>query len=359
MTTELLSIYKIQTGMVLADDVFNDSAQLIVPKGVTISDTIINKLKYYHIDAVTVYKEGIQETIDSSAPMTHSQRVRESKEFQAYSQVFYEKNEEFHYQLNEIAEKNADINVNKLFETTSDILATADSSYRVFDMLHNMRHFDDSTYAHSLNVSIIASIMGKWLGLNEEDIKVLTVAGLLHDIGKLLIPQEIITKPGKLTDQEYTMIKNHPLLGYNLLCKQAMDPRISQAALFHHEKCDGSGYPLGRTGNDLPAIAKIITIVDIYEAMTANRVYRHGLCPFEVIRTFESEGFQKYDPKYILVFLKGIVQTYINETVELNDGRTGEIVLINDQSPANPMIKIGTDFVDLNKHPDLYIVNIL
>ena len=374
MSTIRVALSKIIPGMQVADDVYNRDAQLIVPKGVSITDRILNRLKYYSIETVVIYlPEGYvpepDELMDNDANTpepkaapefkTHSQKIRESKEFFKFSETFYEARESFKYELNDIADRNTKVDIDKMFGTTAEIINTADSSYQVFDMLHNMRHFDDSTFAHSLNVSIICNIMGKWLQMNEEDIKILTVAGLMHDIGKLMIPNEIITKPGKLTDEEYNTIKQHPKLGYGLLAKQDLDQRIAQSALCHHEKCDGSGYPLHLVGDKIPPFAKIVCIVDIYEAMTADRVYRKGLCPFEVIRSFESEGFQKYDPKFILTFLKGIVQTYMHETVELSNGEQGSIIMINDNSLSRPVIQTKNSFIDLSREKDLIITQIL
>lgn len=361
MLTQYLTLPNLQTGLTIADDIYNSAAQLIVPKGVTITDKVIDKLAFYSIDSVCVYVQEKKEKriVEQSISLTHSQRVRESAEFLEYSEKFYKANETFTYELNDIANRNISIDVDKLFDSATDILSSTTTSFHVFDMLHNMRNFDDLTYAHSLNVSIIANVVGKWLELNEDDLKVLTVAGLLHDVGKLLIPTHIITKPGKLTANEFHIIKKHPMLGYELLSKQKIDPRISQVALFHHEKCDGSGYPFGASSKDIPAMAKIITIVDIYEAMTADRIYRQGVCPFEVIRLYEAEGFQKYDTRYIMTFLKGIIQTYLHETVQLSDGRIAEIIMINNNSLSNPIVKIDHEFIDLSKYPNLNILSIL
>ena len=141
--------------------------------------------------------------------------------------------------------------------------------------------------------------------------------------------------------------------------EKGVDETIARVALMHHEKCDGSGYPLGLKADQISQYAKLITVVDIYEAMKANRVYRDGVCPFEVVRLYEAEGFQKYDAKYIITFLRGIVDTYINNTVSLSDGRTGEVVMINSQSLSNPIVKVGAEFLDLSTLPNVNIVNIL
>lgn len=216
----------------------------------------------------------------------------------------------------------------------------------MFDMLHNMRQIDDSTYAHSVNVALICRLIGKWKNFSEKDMDTLTLCGLLHDIGKSKIPNEIIGKPGKLTDSEYEEIKKHPVIGYNLVKNLDIDQRIKNAVLLHHERFDGKGYPLGLTSNEIDDFTSIVSIADVYDAMTANRCYRDGLCPFEVIAIFEKEGLTQFNPKYILTFLDHIANTYINNEVLLSDGSSGKIVLIN-KKLTRPTIQLdnGTSLI--------------
>ena len=144
-----------------------------------------------------------------------------------------------------------------------------------------MRDVDDLTYVHSMNVALIASVIGKWMGYNQEKIKVLTLAGLMHDIGKLLIPEKILNKPGNLTDNEYEIMKKHVNLGYEQVKNKFMPMSVKEAILLHHEKCDGTGYPFGLKSDKIPETAKIIAIADVYDAMTSSRIYRAPICPFE------------------------------------------------------------------------------
>ena len=127
----------------------------------------------------------------------------------------------------------------------------------------------------------------------------------------------------------------------------------------HHERCDGSGYPLGLSSDKIDLFAKIVAIADVYDAMTSKRIHRGAICPFEVIELFETDGYKLYDPKYLLTFLENIVNTYMQQRVELNTGEIGEIVLINRNRFSRPMVKCGETFYDLAAMPQLSITKIL
>lgn len=354
-------LHKVTLGMTIAEDVYRDS-QLLVQKGTIIDDEVMKILRYSSIISVAVYGKDDSNKSKATIKMpkkTHSESLRESQEFKQFEEAFQETTEEFTYTLNDIASRNKEVDIDSLFDAANEMMAGQTNTYQLMDILSNIRYFDDSTYAHSLNVAMLANIFGRWLHLSEEDLKLVTVAGMLHDIGKVLIPPEIIKKPGKLTEEEYKIIKQHPIKGYKLLKSKNVDENICQAALLHHEKCDGSGYPMGLKSERINKVAKLITIIDIYEAMTANRVYREGICPFSVIRMFEEEGYSKYDPNYLLPFLQGISDTYLHNNVMLNDGRQGEIILTNKTIISRPGLLVAGEFLDLQKHPDLNIIAIL
>ena len=230
----------------------------------------------------------------------------------------------------------------------------------IFEMINNMRQYDDSTYAHSINVALISNVLATWLGMKEKDILLLTQCGLLHDIGKLCIPDNIIKKPGKLTDAEFNLVKTHPYAGYEILEKQKLNPHILNSAMMHHERCDGTGYPFGLSAEKIDDYAKIISIADVYDAMTSARVYRGAMCPFKVIEIFENEGLSKYDTRFLLTFIENVLNTYIQTRVRLSDGRTGEVIMINKHALSRPLIRSGSGYIDLSKEPDaVYIEEII
>lgn len=356
-----IMLHKVTLGMTIAEDVYRES-QLLIPKGTLVDNEVLNILRYSSIISVAVYGKDTSQKDTPPVPVpdkTHSELIRESKTFKKFEENFQETTESFSYTLNDIASRNKDVDIDILFESANEIMSGETNTYQLMDILSNIRYFDDSTYAHSLNVAMLANILGRWLHMEEHELKLLTVAGMLHDIGKVLIPLEIIKKPGPLTREEFDIIKQHSLKGYKLLKEKKVDENICQAALLHHEKCDGSGYPMGLKGDKINELAKLITIVDIYEAMTANRCYREGICPFAVIRMYEEEGYSKYDPKYLLPFLQGISDTYLHNTVLLNDGRKGEIILTNKTAVSRPGLLVDGKYLDLTRYPELNIIAIL
>ncbi len=237
-----------------------------------------------------------------------------------------------------------------LLEKTDAMIRPGQTTIDFFDMLHNLRSVDDSIYAHCLNVALIARTIGKWLKIPAEDLETLTLSGLLHDIGKALIPDDLLNKQGKLTDEEYDLLCQHSQLGYDLLRPLPLNSHVKKAALMHHERCDGSGYPGSATTDAIDDFANIVAIADVYDAMTAARTYRAPLCPFQVIAEFEKDGLQKYKPKFILTFLEHIASTYQNNHVLLSDGHAANIVLLNKNHLSKPLVQLDNgECIDLSR----------
>ena len=348
--------------MKTAEDVFSYNNQMIVPKGSILDDKMITRLEFYSVLAVRIADDGADdeayETVSEgeiSENSSYSQKIKNSKQFKKFESSFLENTEVFKENLKNIAETGAQVDSRSMIDSITGLIQEDMTGISVFDMLHNMRQYDDFTYMHSMNVSLICYVFGKWLGMSEFDLDILTLGGLLHDIGKLKIPDNIIRKPDKLSPAEYNIIKTHSLQGYNILKEKNIDENVKQCALMHHERCDGSGYPLGLTGEKINSYAKIVAIADVYDAMTAARIYRGPLCPFKVISIFESEGLQKYDSHYILTFLEHVATTYMNNRVRLNNGMEGDVIFMNRNQYSRPMLQCSDKFIDLSKEPDLYI----
>jgi putative nucleotidyltransferase with HDIG domain len=249
--------------------------------------------------------------------------------------------------------RGAAVDVHSVSEISRHIMKEFGTVSDVINYLHLVRPMDDYTYSHSLNVSLMSIIIARWMNLSEAEIDEIATAGLLHDIGKTKISDKLLLKPGKLTDLEFDELKKHPILGY-MMMENVKDATLNMkySVLMHHEKIDGSGYPVGALDEEIPLFPKIIAIADIYDAMTSNRAYRNRMCPFEVIKNFEMQTFGKLDTRILTVFIKNIANTYMGDFVELNSGEICEIVFINQNRIWQPIVRFGDEFIDLFQDND-------
>ncbi len=162
-----------------------------------------------------------------------------------------------------------------------------------FIQLHTDGAAEDYLYRHALDVAFLSGYLGRWLGYGDSEIWNLTLAGLLHDIGKTRIKFEMLSKPDKLNLEEFNIAKFHANYGYQLLAQTGIVPNVVlDAVIQHHERMDGSGYPYGRSGTEISMLARIIAVADVYDALISNRYYRKGVSPREAIKImmFQMEG---------------------------------------------------------------------
>lgn len=233
------------------------------------------------------------------------------------------------------------------------------SEKEVFDFINQNKEHTDPIYAHSLTVALLSRMVGDLNHMHKDELDALTTAALLHDTGKLLIDPEILFKEEALTPHDRNLIKKHCKLGYSKLQPLFTDIRIPSAALMHHERCDGSGYPMGTKSENINTFARIISICDVYSGMVAGRKYRDSLCPFQVIRLFEKDGLQKYDPDFVILFLRSMLDTYLGYYVMLNTGETAKIIAINHLKLSAPTVQIGEQTINLGFDDEREILHIL
>lgn len=363
MEVKRVSINDAAPGMLVADNIINSVNQLIVPKDSLLTDKAIARMRFHSIQRFKIYvgDDAPKPVIEpKSVERSYFDKLRDTEEFIQYNNSFKNAVSTFEDKLRAMVRDNAGPASGSLVESVRGLQNSCRNGIQVFDLLHCMRNYDDITFAHSLNVALICAVEGTWLGLSENDIDVLIQCGIYHDIGKLLIPKDIIEKPSTLTSEEYKTVKTHAMQGYELLRDKPLDNRVKLSALQHHERCDGSGYPMNFMAEQIDSFAKIVAIADIYEAMTSPRAYRKPKCPFEVIRIFESDGLALFDPKYLMTFMENITQSYMGTKVRLNNGTIGTIIYINKLSYSRPMIQIDeSNYLDLTKDSSLYIESLI
>lgn len=346
-----ISITRAVPGMILARDVYTRSNQVVLNAGAKLDARSISRIMFYSVDSIFVFREDSLESI----PESISDRVRNSVQFKEFVKNYDNAVDEVRETMELIIAGKTEFNQDKLIDRIENLILGCGSKNGIFNMLHCIRNYDEVTYMHCVNVALISNCFGKWLKLNEDEIRTLTLAGLLHDIGKICIPKDILLKPGSLTQAEYEIVKTHTLRGYDSLRDKKVDDRIKLVALQHHERADGSGYPYGKTADEVDPFAMIVSIADVYDAMTSDRVYRPKICPFDVIKTFEDDGMAKYGPRFLFPLLENITNVYINHAVKLSDGTVGKVVLMNNHDLSRPVVQVDDIFVDLSKNKDVKI----
>lgn len=350
-----IPISEIAPGMITAQDIYSRTDQLILNKNSILGADSIAKLMFYAIGGIWVYSEPVAAVEEDAYTTT----LRKSANFAQFKVGYDDAVKEVRGTFEQIALGSDKINEKRLFADINEMIGEARSNVHIFNMLHCIRDYDDLIFMHSVNVALICNVFADWLHFSEADREVLTICGLLHDTGKLLIPPRILNKPGRLSNEEYNIAKMHAESGYELLKNADIDERIKLAAKNHHERYDGSGYPAGIKGTELDAFSCIVGIADVYDAMTSRRIYRGALCGFDVIRVFEEEGLRQFDSQYLLPLIGKMAETYIHHTVRMSDGSRGEIVMINPFALASPVVRIENSFIDLTKRRDLKIDAIL
>ena len=207
--------------------------------------------------------------------------------------------------------------------------------------LDNIGTTDANTLSHSLNVTIYSLLLGTSLGYSKSRLQLLAEGAMLHDIGKTVLDQEILFKPGKLSSAEFTHVKSHATLGYEILKENSFMSAITKnVALYHHERLDGSGYPEGISQKAIHNFARIVAIADVYDALTMDRCYRKAVATSEAVRILQADAGHKLDAEFVDRFISQLA-IYPNGTlVCLSDNRVGIVKCQNRHLPFRPIVRI-------------------
>ncbi|MDO5522311.1 MAG: HD-GYP domain-containing protein [bacterium] len=361
--TVCITLSQAQIGMVCAEDIYSSSRLKLIEKGEAITQTHLFRLKLYQIFHIHVYYDPAMFVSNQESQTNSGTEIVNAFECQAHFKRF-KKNYIFTlgkinlliYSL--IEGTNVE---QELYQCCSDLLSYLPNNNDLFSYLYHIESKTDkeATLMHCLNVAMICSIFGKWLNLPDNEVKDLTLSGLLHDIGKFNISNDIINKPGRLTAEEFEIIKNHPIDGFHRVKDSALSYGVKMAILQHHEKIDGSGYPYGFQSKEIHEYAKIVEIIDIYDAMTSDRTYRKRISPFCVLNILENDGHTMLDSKLLSIFLEQLAILYIGKTALLSNGETGKIILVNRNLPSRPLVQTGSKLYNLEFEKDLNIVDII
>lgn len=281
----------------------------------------------------TELKLAIQSTRDTAPASMHEEMARAAKicaqAKQAVTSMFEEA------RMGKAVDSG---NARKLVEEISDSVTRNPGA---LISLARLKTADDYTYMHSVAVCALMISLGRQIGVDENTIPRLGIAGLLHDLGKAMMPQDVLNKPGKLTDEEFGIMKRHPSEGAKLLqSSESIDDIALDVALHHHEKTDGSGYPEGLKDNKISLYAKMGAVCDVYDAITSNRPYKAGWDPAESLRRMAEWANGHFDPTVFQAFVKSLGIYPIGSLVRLSSGRLGLVVEQSPKSLLTPRIKV-------------------
>lgn len=348
--TELL-----KPNMVLAKDVnltITDSFCLpLLTKGQTLNNLFIRKIKYHEIIGVYVENEMANDIVPEEVI---------NEKLKAKILIDIKKN------FNHFKDKRGELNIHiveNIAKMAKKLVLDILSKEEIIINLIDLKSYDDYTYRHCLCVAILSITMGITLNLNEHMLMEIAMCALLHDLGKMMIPNDITNKPDLLTPQEYDVMKTHPVIAANQLRKlHIVSEAVIKGIECHHEKFDGTGYPYGLKGDEIPLYAKILAVADVYDAITSTRSYRRACFPNEAIEYVMGCVDTHFDYEILKAFLKNIAAYPIGTFVNLSDGNLAIVVKNLQINPLRPVIRIiypnGTTSKNIDLSQDINYTNI-
>ena len=324
-------IYALKPGQKVGKPVFNGSGQKLLSKDIILTERYIDRLYRLGITALYI-DDGFLPDIEVNDIISEKTRIDTIKHVK---EIMGKGNES-------VSKPGAFIITSEeTFNLVEDIIDQLVNNNNLIMNLLDIRTLDDYTFAHSVNVCVLSVLTGISMGMARSQLFHLAIGGLFHDIGKMLVPLPILNKPGKLTSEEFEEIKQHPNTGFDMLKN---DPNISRysalAAYQHHERYNGEGYPRGLVGDKIHIFSRIVGMVDMYDALTADRVYRKAFPPNEAYEMILGAGNYLFEHEIINHFLKNIAAYPVGTIVQLSTGETAIVIETKPGYTLYPKVRI-------------------
>jgi len=366
MNTKRVRLRDAELGMRLADPIYvrvnaGGPATLLAKEGAELDENIIRKLEKHDVKSFNILVENPsdsnsellptnrgtapgkppeadfpQENIDPIKPII-SDKLKE-KAVGSIHQLFTSLSGGQGVVIDKITAHKC---VSDIEQVVSDLIDVLSDDATGLVHINDLKSFDEYTYQHSISVTMLSMATGRELGLHHDDIFRLGRSAMMHDIGKQMVPLEIINKAGKLTDEEFILIKSHSTLGANTLESNEMgDSELWNAVKHHHEKMNGTGYPDGLNGSEIPLFSKIISVADVYDAVTSYRSYREPMPPWKAFEVIRKGIGSEFDYNVVQAFFERLEIYPINSIVELSDGRYGVVVEGDNRFRLRPAVRI-------------------
>lgn len=338
----LVPINSVKEGTYLAKTIYNNSGRILLKEGVLLSNSLIKSIRAIGIFTLYIHDQYSNNLIDDIIePQLRQNAIKSVKDtFNCLKKQIYPSSSISQSQLKDLSIER-DSYIKSITEAAENIMNEILARRKILINLVDIKSLDNYTYQHSVNVAILSMILGIQLKLSRYDLYTLCVGAMLHDIGKVFVPSEIVQKNDKLTEAEFTEMKKHTSRGYDYL-KDSFDvSAVSRIiALQHHERPNGQGYPERRSNNDIHKLSKIVSIADVYDALTSDRTYRKALSPNEALEYIMASGGSQFDYEMVCTFSKTIIPYPEGSLVCLS---TGDIALVEDVNPKytlRPKVKV-------------------
>lgn len=349
----------ITQGTYLGKPIYNDKGKILLNEGVMLEQKLLKRIIGMGINYI--YIED-QKTNDIAVSRPISAKMR-NKAMNAIEQNFLElKSGQF--KSNSAALDRVASDFKHLIR---DIIFEIKGNKDLLVLLADVYAYDHYIFTHSLNVTMYTIAIGMKLNLPEKELEILGLGAILHDVGKMKTPEQILFKPSRLTPEEFEEIKKHAKDGFEILRKvPTLSLIVAHCAYQHHERLDGSGYPRGIKDKEIHLFGKIIAVADVYDAVTSNRIYRKAMLPHEGLEILYSGAGTLFDQKIIEAFRKAVAVYPSGITVVLNDGRKGIVCKQNVGLSDRPIIRIleekGIEIsqpyeIDLKEKLDIMIID--
>ncbi|USG65818.1 HD-GYP domain-containing protein [Brevibacillus ruminantium] len=360
----IIEVKRTIAGAKLAEDVHTMLGGLLFSKGTTLYEKELEFLEAFLIDRIVIEETDgsrIAGTEDAKGESTANKAVligSESRDKPQF-QTSFEKAVSTFKNLVIRVQGGQNIPVMEVREVITPLLSEVQEKPEILLSLHRISRMESYAYEHSIAVGLISYMIARWIQVPEKEWMQVALAGTLLDIGKTKIDRRILQKPGKLTTEEFEEVKKHPLYGYQLIkASPGLSEGVALAVLQHHEREDGSGYPLGLTGSKLHLYSKVVAVADVFHAMCSNRVYQKAKSTYIVAEQLLEDSFGKLDPQIVHTFVKRITRFAAGTLVELSDGTIGKIIFTDSNHPTRPMIEMNGSIINLVENRNLSIVKV-
>jgi putative nucleotidyltransferase with HDIG domain len=345
--------------MILARDVYtwDDNKVPLLSGGTVLGDRALQMLSQYDIFEVAVTddtREASSDYVPRTPPIIEAELCEEA---------IHELEEFFNLAQTEDNPAAVAQVVKHIDEIVGQLVSSIMADKSAVINISDLKSYDEYTYHHSLSVAVMAIAIGQAMNLDEAELNRLGWAGMLHDIGKTAIPLDILNKPEKLDEQEFSVMKTHSAQGYQYMMKNGIgDGEMWSAVLSHHEKYDGSGYPNGMHGRAIPLLARILAVADVYDALTSYRPYRHPMAPADVVEYIMGNISKAFDYDVVKAFLKKVELYPVGSFIELSNGQLA--VVLENENIMRPVIRLleNGQVIDLytdRNHLNLTIIQVL